>query len=263
VIIPLGAYLRDALTPLGANHTLVFYDPRNRGRSDVVADTDQATFANDVADLEAVRSRLGISRVSLIGFSYFGAVVAAYAAVHPERVGRAVLMSPIEPTDSLERAFDPPERRTRIDTAQARALVKLRAAGRDTADATAYCTEYWRVNAPLFVSDTARASRPGATWCQFPNEAPRAMGAQMARVMNSLGPKRDFTVMVGRIRAPLLVMYGDRDLVVNPAGAREWVRAAPEARAWPVRGAGHFIFLEQRDAVIRVIDRFLKGEWPQ
>jgi pimeloyl-ACP methyl ester carboxylesterase len=88
------------------------------------------------------------------------------------------------------------------------------------------------------------------------------MVAPPSHVMRSLGSGRDFTPLAARIRTPVLVIYGDRDLVVNPAGARSWARVISEARAWPLRGAGHFAFLEEPDAVVRAIDRFLNGEWP-
>jgi len=37
VIFPNGMYLRDAFTAFAANRSLIFYDVRNRGRSDAVA----------------------------------------------------------------------------------------------------------------------------------------------------------------------------------------------------------------------------------
>jgi proline iminopeptidase len=262
VIVPLGAYLSDALTPLSSTHTLIFYDPRHRGRSDPYPDSTLSTFDNDVQDLEAVRDHFGVSRTALVGFSYFGAVVIAYAAKHPDRVTRIVLLSPIEPTDSLEHGYDPPERRARIDTTKARALLKLRAAGRDTTDRSGYCTAYWRLNAPLFVGELGHAGRITPTWCQWPNESPRALGEHVTRVISSLGPTRDFARLAPRVSPPTLIVYGDQDLITNPAGARAWARLLPQARTWSVPGAGHLVFLEDRDGVVRVLDRFLRGEWP-
>jgi proline iminopeptidase len=254
--------LRDALTPLSSSHTLVFYDPRHRGRSDASADTTLSTFDGDVDDMEAVRRQLGISRVSIIGFSYFGAVAAAYAERYPDRVGHLVLLSPIEPTDSLERAYDPPERRTRVDTTRARALLKLRAIGRDTSDPVSYCLAYWQVNAPLFVGDLAHAARLNPTWCQLPNEAPRSMGDHVARTMRSLGTRRDFSPRASHLTVPTLIVNGEQDLVASPAGAAAWARLISRARQVAVPGAGHFVFLEERDAVVRAIDRFLRDLAP-
>src|SRR5262245_18636276 len=146
VLVPLGAWLEKSLESLTTKHTVVFYDPRHRGRSHPYTDSTAETFDGDIADLEAVRAALGASRVSVIGYDYYAAVAAAWAAANPQRVTRLVLLSPIEPADSLARSWNPPERMARLDTTAARALVKARAAGRDTADAAGYCIEFWRVN---------------------------------------------------------------------------------------------------------------------
>lgn len=49
---------------------------------------------NDVRDLEAVRHHFQLERVSLLGHSYLGIVVALYAMKHPDRVNRVVQIGP-------------------------------------------------------------------------------------------------------------------------------------------------------------------------
>ncbi len=44
-----------------------------------------------IADLEAVRQALGLQQVALVGDSYGGLLVLAYALVYPEHVSRLVL----------------------------------------------------------------------------------------------------------------------------------------------------------------------------
>jgi pimeloyl-ACP methyl ester carboxylesterase len=256
----LGAYLGDALAPLAASHTLVFFDPRHRGRSDSFTDSTLSTFDNDVSDIEAVRRELDIGRAGIVGFSYFAGVAVAYAAKFSAHVTRVVLLSPIEPNEGIERAYDPTERISRIDTTKARALLKLRAAGKDTTDPSGYCTAYWQLNAPLFVGDATHASRVNPTWCQYPNESPRSLGQHLGHVMSSLGRARDFADAAAHVGVPVLIIQGTRDLVVNPAGAAAWAKIFPSARVMNVPNAGHLVFLEERDLVVRAIDRFLKGE---
>ena len=258
VIVPLGAYLGEALAPLGRERTLLFYDPWRRGRSDPFTDTTLSRFDADVSDLEAVRAALGVSRAAIVGFSYYGAVAAAYAARHPDRVSRLVLVSPIEPNDSLAAGYNPAERMTRIDTTRARAMLKRRAAGADTVDPSGYCLEYWRVNAPLFVGDSARAERITPTWCELANESPRYLADHLRRSLASLGTTELMSV-APRITAPTLIVQGDRDYVVNPAGAAAWARAMSNARVVTVRGAGHFAFIEDPQGVLRAIEQFLSG----
>jgi pimeloyl-ACP methyl ester carboxylesterase len=273
LIVPLGTLLEPSLAPLASQFTLVLYDPRQRLRSDPIpeaaqadsmqadstrADSTQETFANAVRDLEAVRQALGISRASVIGYDYLAGVALGWAAWQPQRVNRVVLLSPIELTDSVALAYDPPERLARLDTALARGLVKLRAAGRDTTDPVGYCRAFWRVNAPLFVGDTTRAALVNPTWCEFPHETPARLARHLSLVLGSLGPARDFRQLARQVRAPVLVVQGERDLVVNPAGAGVWARALPSARVVMLPGVGHLPFLEAPGPLLQELTAFLR-----
>ncbi len=74
-----------------------FYDPRNRGRSEAVSDTTHLGIQYSLSDLEDVRQHFRIKKMSLIGWSYLGAMVALYAAERPEQVDRVVQIGPIPP----------------------------------------------------------------------------------------------------------------------------------------------------------------------
>jgi pimeloyl-ACP methyl ester carboxylesterase len=262
VVVPLGTWLEPGLAALGEKHTVVFYDPRHRGRSHALSDSTSATFDGDVADLELVRAAIGASRVSVIGYDYYAAVAAAWAAANPQRVSRLVLLSPIEPADSLSAAWNPPDRMARLDTVAARALVKARAARRDTSDAARYCEDFWRVNIRLFVGDTARASAVNTGWCQLPNESPARIATVMERVMLSLGPAIDFGARANGVQATTLVIHGRLDLVANPEGAREWARRISGARLLWLSNVGHLPTWEAGPTVVDAINDFLAGGWP-
>lgn len=262
VLVPLASLLEPGLSPLSLRHTVVFYDPRHRGRSHAMSDTAAATFDGDVADLEAVRVAIGASRVTVIGYDYYAGVAAAWAAAHPQSVNRLVLLSPIEPADSIARSWNPSERMARLDTSAARALVKARAAGRDTTDLAGYCQAFWRVNAPLFVGDTARAGAVRAEWCQLPNESPARLAVTAERALSSLGPSVDFGARAAGLTAPTLVIQGRLDLVANPEGAREWTRRINGARLLWLSNVGHLPQLEAGSTVVEAIGDFLAGRWP-
>jgi pimeloyl-ACP methyl ester carboxylesterase len=262
VLVPLGTWLESSLSALGERFTVVFYDPRHRGRSHPQSDSTAATFDGDVADLEAIRVGLGASRVAVIGYDYYAAVAAAWAAAHPNALTRLVLLSPIEPADSLATSWNPPERMARIDTTAARALVKARAAGRDTLDPVGYCEAFWRLNARVFVGDTTSAGSLGTGWCQLPNESPARLATAAAGAMTSLGPAADFGARATGVTAPTLVMHGRMDLVSNPEGAREWARLISGSRLLWLSNVGHLPFLEDRSTVIESIAEFLGGRWP-
>lgn len=261
VLVFPAAYLEPFLSLGQDRFTLVRYDPRLRGRSRATTTSPRPTFQSDLRDLEAVADYLDVGRVSLVAFGYDAAVAVAFAAAHPDRVSRLVLLSPLEPRDSLGRSYNPPERSVRLDTARARTLVKLRAAGRDTSDPQGYCRVFWEVNAPLFAAAPERLS-PLAPWCEFPAESPANLAGRLASAIESLGKGYDLGPLARRVTSPVLIVAGEKDLVYNPAGAAVWAALLPRGRALLIPGAGHLAFAEAAEAAGSAVARFLGGEWP-
>ena len=75
---------------LSSGRTLVRYDERGCGLSD--HDPYDVSLESFVHDLEAVVDELGLERFPLMGLSQGGPVAIEYAARHPERVSRLVLV---------------------------------------------------------------------------------------------------------------------------------------------------------------------------
>lgn len=75
---------------LAPEFRVVFYDQRGTGRSSTPRD-GAFDLRHQVADLEALRRRLGAPRIDLLGHSWGGPIAAAYTAHYPRRVSRLVL----------------------------------------------------------------------------------------------------------------------------------------------------------------------------
>jgi len=75
VIMPGRLFAFHDFQSLAKWRTLIFYDMRNRGRSDRVMDTSKISLQHDADDLEAIRAHFGIEKPDLIGFSYLGKLV--------------------------------------------------------------------------------------------------------------------------------------------------------------------------------------------
>ncbi len=72
--------------------TVIYFDPRGRGDSD---EAPTYRVANDVRDLEALRSGLELTQIDLLGLSYGAHLAAAYSLEYPDAVRKLVLVSPI------------------------------------------------------------------------------------------------------------------------------------------------------------------------
>ena len=260
VIVPGGVILAAHLSALPPDFTLVFYDPRGRGRSDWVDDPRRVTVADEVRDLEAVRAHFNVSRVAIVGFSYLGLVSAIYAADNPQQVSRLVLMSPMAPDQQTSSRYSPPERKVR--TAAANAKFTTARAGADTTDFAADCRRWYDAYGPLLVGDPTDASRITTEFCVQQNESPTRLSWRNDQFNRSLGRRWDYTRKATLIRVPTLVIQGDRDLVVSPDGARRWTELIPDARLIMLAGAGHLTYIERHERLMPALERFLKGQWP-
>jgi len=96
-----SAYLGD-LGGLSAHRLLVLLDLRGTGASAVPADPASYRCDRLVDDVEALRVQLGLDRIDLLGHSAGAALALLYAARHPDRVGRLVLLNPSPRAVGLE-----------------------------------------------------------------------------------------------------------------------------------------------------------------
>lgn len=69
--------------PLAKDRTLLMYDQRGSGRSQLVTDPKMLTARDHVRDLEALRQSFGLERLTLVGFSWGAGLAALYATEYP------------------------------------------------------------------------------------------------------------------------------------------------------------------------------------
>lgn len=250
-------YLADGLRPLAGRHTLIFYDMRGRGASSPVTDSTEATMANDIADVDRVRAHFRLSRVTLIGHQWGGAVAARYARQSPERVTRLALLSPWATGPGFAYAFAHLDEDTARRTSEARAEQAIRTAE----DAQAFCRAHWAGQFAPFRPDTAIAAVAVAgALCDEPGERLLAGSILSRWLRRSLGAW-DWTAEAGAITAPMLVIEAAEPGVVRDASKR-WAQYAPAGRLLEVGRPYGMPWLGDRAGVIRALDEFLAGGWP-
>src|SRR6266849_690606 len=75
-------------------YDVYFYDQIGSGLSARFADPGQYTLARHVADLEAIREKIGARAVILMGATWGGTLVATYMATYPQHVAKAIFTAP-------------------------------------------------------------------------------------------------------------------------------------------------------------------------
>ena len=216
------------LLELSTDHQLVHYDERGCGLSDW--DAADVSFERWVDDLETVVDELGLDRFPLLGISQGGAMAAAYAATHPERVSHLVLYGAF-PQGREVRARTPEERR------EAEMMLDLLEAG------------WARASSPFGQMFASQFMPEGTTqqWEAFVELQQRTTSAINARRLMEVSSRIDVCELATTVRAPTLVLHATGDRRVPIAQGELFASLIPGASVVPLQSPNH-ILLEDEPA---------------
>ncbi|BAL89229.1 hypothetical protein AMIS_40090 [Actinoplanes missouriensis 431] len=253
VVLPGGPgtdvrYLRD-LGGLSAGRRLIRVDARAAGRSEVPADPATVSFVEQARDVEELRRHLGLETLDVLAHSAGSLTAQEYAAVHPYRVRRLVLVTPV---GRAGREADPAE------------VAALRAARRD---------EPWYPQAAGAdeQSPLGRARLVPFSWHRWTPERRRAeyvpghaTTLPWLRAAFYAGSATAETLpgRLGRlaaVRCPVLVMAGASDGLIGTMPARLIHQMYPDSRLEVFAESGHRPWVEQPELFRAVIEDFLGG----
>ena len=259
VLVPIGVFTFDGLRALARPHrTLVFYDPRNRGRSDAVSDLATITVENDVRDMETLRDHFHFDSISVIGYSVYGMEVVLYAVEHPTRVKRVVQLGPVPLRfgTAYPPELDNTSDRSVFDEALWKRIEALRAQHKDETEPQEYCRitlEFFKVGLVTSREALTRLQPTVDRVCDYPNEWPVNFRKQLAAHFEGSVMKLD--VPWARVRdavtMPVLTIHGRKDSQL------------PKARLLTIDNAAHQSWVDEPATVLGAIDSFLDGQWPK
>ena len=247
-------YLVPNFAPLARSHRLIFYDQRGGGRSTLAT---QVTAADHVADLDALRTHLGLARLTILGHSWGAGLAALYAIAHPDRVERLILADaiPLRRSGLAGYGDELQSRLAPADRERYQAALAARQNAKTSADQVAACRAFWGVFAKAYFSDRANAARDKGDLCAVSGEA-IANGLKVNEsVMGGLGDY-DWRPQVARLDVPVLVIHGEQD-PIRLENAREWADTIRGARLVVLPQAGHMSYVEQPDQFFAAVERFL------
>jgi pimeloyl-ACP methyl ester carboxylesterase/DNA-binding CsgD family transcriptional regulator len=211
---------RHFLNDLGAFTTLVRYDERGFGMSDL--NVSDFSLEPRVHDLEAVVAALGLERFAILGMSNGSPVAMTYAARHPERVTRLVLYG----TMCGEVPTFTPEHWAEEETY--RSLIKIGWAREDPV--------FRRVFTSRYIPD---ASEEQMRWFdelqRTSGPADNVLASRIAR------QSEDLTAEVDRIRTPTLVLQALGDQATTFENAGMVAARVPGTRVVPIDSRNHIL----------------------
>jgi proline iminopeptidase len=240
----------DLWQKVARRRLVVLYDQRGTGASKPLQSGAPQTMDAQVADLEAVRAQLGLEKVALVGDSYGGMLVMAYAAAHPEHVAKLVLSDSAAPSwKSMVHLL--PQTFPDIEEQDAAEQEKL-GAGTDAA-ARASLRNHFRM---IFYS-TAKRDAYMARMGDLGFEP--AVGAAVGKATADL----DLTPKLAGFTFPTLVITGRYDMNVAPLTAWRMAHEIPGAKIVFFEKSGHLPSYEEPEKYRAVLDAFLSAPVPE
>ncbi len=229
---------------------LVLLCPRGSLGSDPADDYSLASY---VGDVEALREQLGVEQLDLLGFSHGGCVAMAYAAAHPGRVRRLLLVDTLavwgeEAEAAMQRGVEARSGEPWFADA-AKAIEEEQ--GGEFASAAELIANLQR-QIPLYFhrwEGNEQAGRELAT--DFAEAKP-------LHHFNTVEfPTLDLRDELRSIEAPTLVVVGDDDFICGPACADAIVRELSNGQLVTIPEAGHLVYVEQPEAFRAALTAFL------
>ena len=236
----------DVWDTLARRRTVVFYDQRGNGRSSALKPGQSCTLQDQIADLDALRAQLKSYRIDLLGHSWGGLLVMAYAARHPDRIAHLVICDSASPkwtdTDFIFKYLYPEivDKQGPLDTYDALG---------DSAAGKASLHEYMGM---LFVSQEKRDEFVG-------REKDYHYARAVNETLNADLAKYDLWPALPAFSMPTLVLTGRFDANVAPSTAWKIHKAIPNSRFVVFERSGHVPYFEEPDAFVSAVEPFLDG----
>jgi proline iminopeptidase len=228
---------------LARDRQVVFYDQRGDGKSTLLKPDAPEDMNAQVADLDAIRAKLGFQKFILLGHSWGGLLAMGYASAHPEHIAKLILIDSAAPAWKktvflFSQVFpDVGERDEAINKKLSR-----------TPEATKeHLTNYFGM---LFYDQQnhdrflAGITDPGQN---------SVVNAAVNKAIANL----DLFPQLATFNFPTLVMHGRFDMNVAMITAWKTYKAIPNAKIEIFAKSGHLPFYEEPDKFTQVLSSFL------
>lgn len=258
-------YFLPYLLPLMRTSRLVFIDERGSGKSSKLEDPKQYTIANMVEDIEAVRQSLGLGKISLLGHSFGGALVQAYAFKYQKNLSHLILGSTFASTKELNQALakmkaemDPKERE-RVNALEAAGLFgkgEIWEHGRYPEEYAKFAWgkgyfPYVYQNRPDPNYDPL-SSNTGTAWDVY-----REMwGSDGEFVVDGNLKEVEYVGQLSQIKVPTLILVGDHD-ESDPKMSQEMHEKIAGSQLVILPNSGHMTFVDQPEQFLKAVRDFV------
>ena len=224
---------------------LVYLDHRGSGRSKP-ADPGTYTLDENIDDLEALRSYLGLNRISILGSSYGGMVAQGYAIRYPDHVANLILVSTAPSFRFIE---DAKQIVTERGTDEQKRVCQWLWDASFTNHNQLY--EYYKVMGPMYAT-TFDPEEFDAGW-----ERSKRNFEQLNHGFGGFLRTFDFTDALNRITCETLVIAGAHDWICPPHHSRLIADRIPRAHLKVFANSSHSVGQDEPEAFLNAVRGFL------
>ncbi len=247
-------YLEDAAKLFPAGYQRVFLEQRGTGKSRPhPMNADNLSLRLAVEDIEGLRQHLGVGKLTLAGHSWGGMLAMAYAASHPDRIERLILIGSGGPTrDFFEYYEDNIDVRLHSEDKEARTYWDN--AAKHGVDADKAALESIKAIFPAFFFDrtqglAAAAAKPDGSYHADTN----------ALMMAAVEKSYDLRAGLARVTSPVLIIEGRQDPMGDATAEEIHARLSASVIRY-INQCGHFPWIEQPEKFKGIIAEFLTAK---
>jgi proline iminopeptidase len=247
-----SGYLED-LAELSASHTLLRFDLRGTGHSELPDDRESLSFPRLADDIEDIRAARGLETIDLLAHSAGCFVALVYAARYSDRLSRLILVTPSasgfgDIGDDIERIrasrCDEPWYPEAAEVEAELALMPERRRNRMDRGLRVFGYGKWDERAQAHAASTDNQMSLRAT-AAFASESFRAeKGQTLLEVLRE-------------VTSPVLVIVGDLDGITGVKAGHVIAGLFPNATVAEIPGAAHYPWVDTPDDFRKVIDEWL------
>lgn len=238
-------YLLPGFDRLATGRTLIHYDQRGGGRSQVGRDVPVGA-AEHIHDLEALRDVWGLEQLHLLGYSWGALLAMLYVIEYPHRVASLALVSPAPAAAGERPGYEAALAARNSTPALKAARIELQASDLRRTDLEGYGRRLFELAVAGYFHDPSRA----AELTPF-----RITGRTQQAVWDSLGNSYDLRPALRGLQVPAMVLHGDDDPI--PMSTARATADALGAELVVLPDTGHVPYVEAADAFTAALDRFL------
>lgn len=230
---------------LAARHRVILIDRPGHGWSDRPGGDADASAARQAVLVAEALNKIGVKRAIIVGHSFAGAVVTAFALAYPDRVAGLMLLAPVSHPWSTGISWAYTLTATPvIGPLFARTIVlPLAFPFLDAFAGVVFAPQPMPAN---YVRDSA------AALVLRPSEF-IANAKDVERLLDSVTRQ---SPRYGEISAPTVIVTGERDTIVSPQiHSRALAAQLPNAKLLLLPGVGHAVQHVAADLIVSEIDR--------